>query len=302
MGILIKCIVKNSVGDTIGYDVVVNGKALSNVPISRLLNESFDNAILIKGSYPHLRGKKGSLPIREVSEEIVLYHGSDSVRRVPTLTGGKKNNDYGQGFYTTTDQKKGEDWALLYYSNSPVCNKYSLKMSGLKILNLRECDPLVWLALLVWNREQLYAKSKSDITKSRFLKAKVLFAKKYMVDIADYDVVVGYRADDSFFAIVNAFFDNLLSINEVANFFHKGDLGYQVFLCSEKGLSEECLTFDSAYKVSKADLTKVRSRDLKARKDVSQFIDNRKFAIQYENYIVRGGTFSDIISRLETHC
>ena len=34
---------------------------------------------------------------------MLIYHGSDHIIKQPVYKGGKRNNDYGYGFYTTQD-------------------------------------------------------------------------------------------------------------------------------------------------------------------------------------------------------
>lgn len=43
-------------------------------------------------------------------ENVIVYHGSDHILKEPIYQGGKTDNDYGNGFYTTdikTVQKAG---------------------------------------------------------------------------------------------------------------------------------------------------------------------------------------------------
>ena len=42
---------------------------------------------------------------------ISLFHGSDHIVEHPTRTGGKIHNDFGQGFYCTTDLELAREWA-----------------------------------------------------------------------------------------------------------------------------------------------------------------------------------------------
>lgn len=34
-------------------------------------------------------------------ENVIVYHGSDHILKEPIYQGGKTDNDYGNGFYTT---------------------------------------------------------------------------------------------------------------------------------------------------------------------------------------------------------
>ena len=44
-----------------------------------------------------------------IYENVIVYHGSDHILKEPIYQGGKADNDYGNGFYTT----EYEDRAIL---------------------------------------------------------------------------------------------------------------------------------------------------------------------------------------------
>jgi hypothetical protein len=82
-----------------------------------------------------------------------FIHGSTKIIEKPTLAAGKKHNDYGQGFYCTKEIEVAKEWASRENSNGFV-NKYSLRKSGLKVLDMQDkCyNVLNWLAILLQNR------------------------------------------------------------------------------------------------------------------------------------------------------
>lgn len=49
--------------------------------------------------------------------------------------------------------------------------------------------------------------------------------EKYKVNTDNADIIIGYRADDSYIDIVDAFLKNQLSVDEVETLFRKGNLG-----------------------------------------------------------------------------
>ena len=52
------------------------------------------------------------------------------------------------------------------------------------------------------------------------------FIKKYLkVDVKDYDIVIGYRADDSYFQIAESFLANQLALEVLGDALHLGRLG-----------------------------------------------------------------------------
>ena len=74
-----------------------------------------------------------------MSKEIIIYHGSHNIIETPTFGVGNPNNDYGLGFYCTEYLNLAKEWACDETSGG-YANKYSLDLSGLKILNLNSKD------------------------------------------------------------------------------------------------------------------------------------------------------------------
>ena len=62
--------------------------------------------------------------------------------------------------------------------------------------------------------------------------------KNYHIDISSYDIIIGYRADDSYFAIAKAFLNNNLSLSKLDLALKLGDLGTQVVLISNNAFDE----------------------------------------------------------------
>lgn len=58
--------------------------------------------------------------------------------------------------------------------------------------------------------------------------------ESYRIDSSQYDILKGYRADDSYTQVIEAFLLNQISLTEVERLFYKGALGNQIFLKSEK--------------------------------------------------------------------
>ena len=76
-----------------------------------------------------------------------VYHGSDHVIKQPQYLGGKADNDYENGFYTTEYEDKAKSWGA-YPANS-IVNIYELDLDKLKILFPHICrgstaDTWIW--------------------------------------------------------------------------------------------------------------------------------------------------------------
>lgn len=169
---------------------------------------------------------------------IVLYHGSNKKIEKPLFGKGKVYNDYGQGFYCTEHIELAKEWSC----NEGVdgfANKYELDTSDLKILNLssEEYTILHWLALLVENRRFRVS--------TPIMRRGIQWLKSnFLVDISEYDLIIGYRADDSYFSFARAFISNEISLSQLSYAMKLGKLGEQYVLKSEKAFNQ--LTFKSA--------------------------------------------------------
>lgn len=160
--------------------------------------------------------------------KIELLHGSDHVIERPELSMGKTNNDYGQGFYCTEDLSMAMEWACKNNTDGFV-NKYTLDLQSLKVLNLLDGDYniLHWMALLLKNR---VFRLSNEIA----IDARDYIIDNFLIDLSDYDVVIGYRADDSYFSFAESFVQNGLSLSSLNEALRLGKLGAQVVLVSEK--------------------------------------------------------------------
>ena len=169
---------------------------------------------------------------------IILYHGSNKKIEKPVFGKGKNYNDYGQGFYCTEHIELAKEWAC----NEGIdgfANKYEFNLNGLKILNLSsgEYTILHWLALLVDNR-----KFRVD---TPIMRRGIKWLKEYfLIDISEYDLIIGYRADDSYFSFARAFIGNQISLNQLNYAMRLGKLGEQFVLKTEKSFGQ--IEFKSA--------------------------------------------------------
>ena len=100
---------------------------------------------------------------------------------------------------------------------------------SLKILNLMSQDYSVlhWLALLMNNR-------KFRISTPVMKKGVEWIKEHFLVNVEEYDIVIGYRADDSYFSFARAFVNNEISFKQLSRAMMLGELGLQVVLISSK--------------------------------------------------------------------
>ena len=161
----------------------------------------------------------------------VLYHGSREIVDKPEYGKGNVFNDYGQGFYCTESLELAKEWACTETENG-YANEYVIDMSNLCILNLSNptFTALTWLAILMRNRQiQL---------KTPIMRQGVQWLLSYFLpDLQDVDVIIGYRADDSYFSFARAFVNNEISLSQLTYAMHLGELGEQVFIKSARAFA-----------------------------------------------------------------
>ena len=162
---------------------------------------------------------------------MLIYHGSDHIIESPLYNGSKRTNDYGYGFYTTESMDLAKEWAC-GDGRDGLANVYELNLEGLRILNLNspEYSILNWLAVLARYRSYWQNGSISE-------EAKEYLQRHFFVDPTPYDVVIGYRADDSYFSFAQDFVAGTISLRKLSEAMRLGKLGEQIVLKSEASFS-----------------------------------------------------------------
>ena len=189
---------------------------------------------------------------------VDIYHGSINIVEKPIFGAGKVYNDYGRGFYCTEHVELAKEWACSA-DNDGYANHYQLALTGLSVLNLNrpEYTILNWLAILLENR-------KFNVAEGLPQRAKIYILENFKVDYKKYDILVGYRANDSYFSYAGDFVNGTLSLSDLSEAMRLGKLGEQVVLKSRKAF--EALTFIEAIKAPRQEyFAKYRQRDEEAR-------------------------------------
>lgn len=166
-----------------------------------------------------------------MNQKITLYHGSEQIIESPTFGLGKQNNDFGLGFYCTESEELAKEWAVSSLRNDFV-NRYSLDTEYLKILNLNGPNYTIlnWIAVLVAHR--LFS-----IKSPAAQRAKRYLIDNFGVNVNAYDLIIGYRADDSYFDFAASFLNNGISVQQLANAMRLGKLGEQIVIKSKYAFS-----------------------------------------------------------------
>ena len=157
---------------------------------------------------------------------LTIYHGSSQIVDTPTFGMGRKNNDFGLGFYCTQSNDLAKEWAVSSLRDG-FSNRYTLNTEYLRILNLNCSDYTIlnWIAVLVEHR--LFS-IKTPIAR----RAKRYLTEHFGVNVNAYDLVLGYRADDSYFDFAEAFLNNAITVEQLSRAMRLGKLGEQIVLKS----------------------------------------------------------------------
>lgn len=189
----------------------------------------------------------------------IFYYGSNHEIKNPIFHGGKKNNDYGYGFYTTKSLELASEWASKSSGEESIVNKYDIDIKNLKILDLTEniYSVLNWLAILLKNRIFTLINPIS-------INAYNYILENFYIDITEFDIVKGYRADDSYFSFAKDFLNNSISLSQLKKAMSLGNLGIQYVFISKK--SYEYIKFIESFNIDKKKYySNYINRDLKAR-------------------------------------
>ena len=201
------------------------------------------------------------------NNELVIYHGSVSIIEKPIFGAGKVHNDYGLGFYCTESLELAKEWAVTNKNNG-YANKYLLDTTGLKILDLSKTgNVLHWITILVKNRI-------FGINSQIGLAAKEYLIKHFSLPTEEYDVIKGYRADDSYFEYARSFLNNTISVRTLKEALRLGNLGEQIVLISKKAFSQ--ISFLSYEEAKSTDYYPLRAkRNKKANEDYIKCLSAR---------------------------
>lgn len=183
---------------------------------------------------------------------MILYYGADKLITTPTYGIGNPTNDYGMGFYLTPDKLSAKLWASKFSEDGYLIT-YNLSLKNLNVLYLNsntEVDILKWITILVSHR--------FDNDTYHLYKENIDFLKMHFYpDVNDVDVIVGYRADDSYFAYSESFVAGEMSIEKLSEAMKLGKLGLQYVLISKKAftkikyVSHEVIKHTLAYQISR---------------------------------------------------
>ena len=216
---------------------------------------------------------------------ITVYHGSKQIVEVPTFGLGSKNNDFGLGFYCTVSIDLAKEWAVSSLSDG-FANRYTLDTEHLNILNLNSPDHTIlnWMAVLVEHR--LFS-IKTPVAR----RAKQYLIDQFSVNVNAYDLITGYRADDSYFDYAEAFLNNTITVEQLSRAMQLGKLGEQIVIKSKFAFSK--IKYEG-FEVAEKDRYYVlrKARNDEANQNYLDILEEEADGLYIQD-IIRGGVSND---------
>lgn len=215
-----------------------------------------------------------------------IWHGSENIIEKPLYGAGKIYNDYGVGFYCTENKELAKEWACSSNTDG-YANQYEIDMTDMQILNLTDSEYTIlnWLALLINNR-------KFGVSTPVSSHGIQYLTENFLIPIENIDIIIGYRADDSYFTFAKAFVNNEISVEQLKYAMKLGKLGEQVVIKSRKAFDKLCFVQYEA--VDNAEYySKRKSRDENARKQYAEYAQNNDVDGLFMVDIIRKGVLND---------
>ncbi len=184
---------------------------------------------------------------------ITLFHAGYDVIKEPDVHHGRKNADFGQGFYTTDNKEFAMRWAREQKGKEVIVNHYELDESTLLVKELKRDKE--WFEYIFSNR-----RVKPDI-------------------YADYDVIIGPIANDTIYETFGIITSGFLSDDEAMKLLMVGPCSYQIVLKSKKAadnlkfISSEVLSTDvltAAAKLHQEDNERFQTEFARVMKDMEE--------------------------------
>jgi hypothetical protein len=160
---------------------------------------------------------------------IRLYYGTPNPGFTPYYGGGMDYHDYGKGLYCTEDPELAKEWACQAVgSGESYVYVYDLDLSGIsQILDLTKYPPAYWISVLAAHRFGSKESNRRRAIREQFIQT-------FPVHCERYEVIRGWRANDSYFAYLSAFIGGDITYEAVIEAMRLGDLGQQVVLVGQR--------------------------------------------------------------------
>ncbi len=198
----------------------------------------------------------------------IIYHGSNNIIKTPLFELCRNNNDFGYGFYCTEELQSAKEWGV-NLNTLGYANCYTIDCTDLSILDLNSSEYTIlnWLTILLENR---YFETSSELA----ILAKQYLLENFKVNYEKYDIISGYRADNSYFSYAQDFIKGTISLRQLNNAVHRDNHGLQFVLKSRTAFNK--LKYIGFEKANKEDLYECKTtRDLHSRRAYLDAESNR---------------------------
>ena len=143
---------------------------------------------------------------------IFLYHvGFDEVK-TPDIRFGRKNADFGQGFYLSSDKNFSERWARTRKDRATYLNAYELTLDGLNVKRFSRDE--AWFSYIFKNRAG------------------------YADELKEFDVIVGPIANDTLYDTWGITTSGLISREKSMEILTAGPLYEQTVIKTERAAGQ----------------------------------------------------------------
>ncbi len=140
-----------------------------------------------------------------------LYHAGFQEIRRPDIRHGRKNADFGQGFYLSPDQAFSERWAKERRGEETVINTYELRTEGLRVKRFQRDGE--WFDYIYANRHG-------------------------RPDTLEFDLIIGPIANDTLFDTLGIMTSGVLPREQAGRLLRIGPVYEQVVLKTERAAEQ----------------------------------------------------------------
>ncbi|MCR4674143.1 MAG: DUF3990 domain-containing protein [Lachnospiraceae bacterium] len=159
-----------------------------------------------------------------------LFHTGFLEIKTPDIYYGRKNADFGQGFYLTDDMEFSRRWAKERKGETTICNTYELNTEGLSVKEFSRSEE--WFDYINKNRNH-----KPD-------------------ELKEYDIIMGPIANDTIYDVMGIITSGYLDAKESLQLLMIGPEYHQITIKSEKAAAQ--LEFLSSEEIVLKDILKYR--------------------------------------------
>lgn len=162
--------------------------------------------------------------------KITLYHGSYTEVKEPLTNIGRKNLDFGHGFYLTNVKNDAENWA----KKSACCKDKNAKA----IVSVYNFD---------------YFRTKNVGYRFNEFETYNIEWLKFVVDcrngkdvFSEYDIVIGAGLNDEIIDIIEDYEKNIITAEQAVELLRYKDVNHQICILNQE-IIEYCLEFVESY-------------------------------------------------------